>query len=132
MNTSQVIVTDAKALIAKGKAEVESALATINSAEKESAAYIASERAKVVAALNSYLATHSAEVSAAQDLLTKAGAVVTQGAASIVPAATLAVNTQGSWLTKLKTFVSAVGWKGWVLIAVCVGALHVLYKHGII
>jgi hypothetical protein len=132
MNTSQVIVADATALIAKGKSAVEGAIGDISKAEQEAAAYIKNEKSKVVAALNGYLATHSAEVSAAQDLLAKAGATLQAGAASVVPAATLAASTPGGFVSKLKVFAVNVGWKGWVLIAVCVGALKELHTHGVI
>jgi hypothetical protein len=109
--------SDAVALVAKGKAAVESELTNIEAALAAAKAVAEQKGAALLSALNSHVQTHVAEVTAAQNLSARAAALVPSAPSAVTvgssaPATTLTTssalsNAEG----KLTTALKAIGWK---------------------
>lgn len=115
-------------LILKGKTAVEAELARIEGDVQAAKTKALAESSAVAAALESHLATHTAEVAMATALLTRASAVVVPVVAEVigntVPAATLTASV--SKLTALNAWLNKQGWKGGALIGIGLVVGHYL------
>jgi hypothetical protein len=117
----------ASAIVAAGKAAVEAELTSIESDLSAAKTVAETKGAALLAALNSHVQAHVAEVSAAQALQTRAAALVPSATtnASVVgssaPAATLTAPAQPG---KVLAFIKAVGWKPPLLTAIGLYLMH--------
>lgn len=115
-------------LILKGKTAVEAELARIEGDIQAAKTKALAESSAVAAALESHLATHTAEVAMATALLTRASAVVVPVVAEVigntVPAATLTASV--GLLTKANAWLNKQGWKGGALVGIVLVVGHYL------
>lgn len=135
--TTSITSAAAQALVAAGKAAVEQALTDVEAKLAAAKAEAVQDAATLATQLATYLNAHAAEVSTAQTLITRANSTVTStgttAPVSAVPAITLNKPfTVGNTIAAVKAWVSANGWKGYVVLGLGLLALRYMYMHNII
>jgi hypothetical protein len=127
--------TVAQALISQGKAAVEAELSRIEGDLTIAKNKAITEAASLATELATYMNAHAAEVNNASALIARAN-VTTSGSTvpvSTVPAITLTKPvTVGNTIAAIKTWLSANGWKGYLVLGIGVLVLRYIWVHKII
>jgi hypothetical protein len=132
-STASLTSTVANQLIADGKAAVEAELTRIEGDISAAVTKGKAEAATLATALAVKLDAHTAEAAMTSDLLARATGTVQAPPAAGSPAITLTAPTGlAKYWAAFKTWLSANGWKGYVILGLGVLVLHYMWEHKII